>query len=107
MLIAIITPALSDHLLVNAVGAILFGATFAGVVSMMLVFIGHQFPHNPAKAMAKLTISYGIAQITAPAIAGYIASHTGSYSAALWLAACSMLIGIICLSRIHRITRLA
>lgn len=103
MLLAIITPALSEHLLINSIGAILFGGTFAGVVSMMLVFIGHQFPLNPAKAMAKLTISYGIAQITAPAIAGYIASHTGSYAGALWLAAGSMFIGILCLWRIHRL----
>jgi len=101
MLVAIITPALSNHLLINSIGAVLFGATFAGVVSMMLVFIGHQFPVNPAKAMAKLTISYGIAQITAPAITGYIASHSGSYAAALWLAAVCMFIGILCLWRIH------
>lgn len=101
MLLAIITPALSNHLLINSIGAVLFGATFAGVVSMMLVFIGHQFPVNPAKAMAKLTISYGIAQITAPAIAGYIASLSGSYAAALWLAAGCMFVGILCLWRIH------
>lgn len=101
MLLAILTPALSNHLLINSLGAVLFGATFAGVVSMMLVFIGHQFPVNPAKAMAKLTISYGIAQITAPAITGYIASHSGSYAAALWLAAGCMFIGILCLWRIH------
>lgn len=101
MLLAIITPAVSNHLLINSIGAILFGGTFAGVVSMMLVFIGHQFPLNPAKAMAKLTISYGIAQITAPAITGYIASHNGSYAAALWLAAVCMFIGILCLWRIH------
>jgi predicted MFS family arabinose efflux permease len=104
MLLAIITPALSDHLLINTLGAVLFGGTFAGVVSMMLVFIGHQFPVNPAKAMAKLTISYGIAQIAAPAIAGYIATHGGSYAEALWLAAGCMFIGIVCLWRIHRIT---
>lgn len=104
MLLAIITPALSDHLLFNTLGAVLFGGTFAGVVSMMLVFIGHQFPVNPAKAMAKLTISYGIAQIAAPAIAGYIATHGGSYAEALWLAAGCMFIGIACLWRIHQLT---
>ena len=68
LLISILIPALSDTLFSNLLGALLFGATFAGVVSLMLVFIGHKFPANPAKAMAKLTISYGIAQIAAPAI---------------------------------------
>ncbi len=102
MLLSIIIPAISNSLWLNVVGAILFGGTFAGVVSLMLVFIGHKFPHNPAKAMAKLTISYSVAQITAPAIAGYIASLTGSYSGALWLAASSMAVGIVCLWQIHR-----
>lgn len=97
MLLSIIIPALSDSLLMNLLGAVMFGATFAGVVSLMLVFIGHKFPQNPAKAMARLTISYGIAQITAPAIAGYIASVTGTYTGALWLAGICMLTGIVCL----------
>lgn len=97
MLLSIIIPALSDSLLMNLLGAVMFGATFAGVVSLMLVFIGHKFPQNPAKAMARLTISYGIAQITAPAIAGYIASVTGAYTGALWLAGICMLTGIVCL----------
>jgi MFS family permease len=104
MLVSIVIPALSNSLWFNMLGAILFGGTFAGVVSLMLVFIGHKFPHNPAKAMAKLTISYGVAQITAPAIAGYISTHTGSYSGALWLAAVCMLVGIFCLWRIHYTT---
>lgn len=107
MLLAIITPALSHSLVMNVAGAVLFGATFAGVVSLMLMFIGHQFPSNPAKAMAKLTISYGIAQITAPAIAGYIASQSGTYMGALWLAAGCMVIGIACLYQIHRLMRAA
>lgn len=105
LLVSIIIPALTNSLWLNVLGAILFGGTFAGVVSLMLVFIGHKFPHNPAKAMAKLTISYGIAQITAPAIAGYIATLTGSYSGALWLAAACMAVGIACLWQIHRISR--
>lgn len=102
MLLSIIVPALSDSLWMNLLGAILFGATFAGVVSLMLVFIGHKFPQNPAKAMARLTISYGIAQITAPAIAGYISSVTGTYTAALWLAGICMLSGIVCLIWVER-----
>ncbi len=105
MLVSIIIPALTNSLWLNVLGATLFGGTFAGVVSLMLVYIGHKFPHNPAKAMAKLTISYGIAQITAPAVAGYIAALTGSYGGALWLAAACMAIGIACLWQIHRANR--
>lgn len=97
LLISIIIPAVSSGLIFNIIGAFLFGATFAGVVSLMLVFIGHKFPANPAKAMAKLTISYGIAQITAPAIAAYISTLTHTYNAALWLAAAIVLVGTVLL----------
>lgn len=101
LLISILIPALSDTLFSNLLGALLFGATFAGVVSLMLVFIGHKFPANPAKAMAKLTISYGIAQIAAPAIAAYISTVTHTYTAALWLAAATMFVGIVLLLFIY------
>lgn len=97
LLISILIPAMSDTLFSNLLSALLFGATFAGVVSLMLVFIGHKFPANPAKAMAKLTISYGIAQIAAPAIAAYISTVTHTYTAALWLAAATMFVGIVLL----------
>lgn len=104
MLIGIIVPALSSGLILNLLGAALYGATFAGVVSQMLVYIGHQFPLNPAKAMAKLTIGYGVAQIVAPLIAGYISTHTGSYIASLWFAGGAMVLGIVCLWKIHRLS---
>lgn len=101
LLVSIIIPALSETLFFNLLGALLFGATFAGVVSLMLVFIGRKFPANPAKAMAKLTISYGIAQIAAPAIAAYISTVTHTYTAALWLAAATMFMGIVLLLFIY------
>ena len=104
MLIGIIVPALSSGLILNLLGAALYGATFAGVVSQMLVYIGHQFPLNPAKAMAKLTIGYGVAQIVAPLMAGYISTHTGSYIGALWFAGGAMVLGIACLWKIHRLS---
>lgn len=101
LLISIIIPALSSAFLLNLIGALLFGATFAGVVSLMLVFIGHKFSSNPAKAMAKLTISYGVAQIAAPAIAAYISTVTQTYTAALWLAAGAVFVGIVFLLFIY------
>ncbi len=68
----------------------------------MLVYVGHKFPHNPAKAMAKLTISYGIAQLIAPALAGYLSTLTGHYLSALWMAAAIMLMGIFFVWRIKQ-----
>jgi len=91
---SIILPALSEGTFLNLLSALLFGNTFVGIVSLTLSIIGRRFAGNPAKAMARLTISYGIAQIIVPAIAGYIASATGSYHGALWLAAGIMLLGM-------------
>jgi MFS-type transporter involved in bile tolerance (Atg22 family) len=59
--------------------------------------IGRRFPANPARAMARLTLSYGAAQVIAPALAGYVAFYTGSYSGALLLAAVVMAVGMVLL----------
>jgi len=42
-----------------------------------------------------MTITYGIAQIIAPAITGVIAENTGSYSYGLYLAAAMMVVGTV------------
>jgi len=102
ILLSILIPLFSESLLFNVIGALLFGATFAGIVSLMLVYVGHKFPHNPAKAMAKLTISYGIAQLIAPALAGYLSTLTGNYLSALWMAAAVMVTGIFFVWRIQQ-----
>lgn len=106
MLTSIIIPIISQSMLLNMVGALLFGGTFAGVVSLMLTYVGHKFPGNPAKAMAKLTISYGITQLIAPAAAGYLSLLTGSYHSALWMAAIIMIVGVFLVVQIQRYERL-
>lgn len=102
LLLSIVIPAASSTLSLNIVGALLFGATFAGIVSMMLVYMGHKFPANPAKAMAKLTICYGIAQIIAPAVAAQVSKITHTYTGALWLAAITVLLGMVLLGFIYK-----
>ncbi|MBK0114084.1 MULTISPECIES: YbfB/YjiJ family MFS transporter [unclassified Delftia] len=81
--VCIAIPVLSDAPSLNLVSALLFGGTFAGIVSLTLAIVGRHFPANPAKAMARMTLSYGVAQIGAPAMAGYIAKATGNYHDAL------------------------
>lgn len=74
-------------------GAILFGGTFVGMVSLVLAMAGRYYPTKPAKMMGKMTVSYGIAQITAPAITGWLGARNGSYADGLYLAAGVMVIG--------------
>ena len=55
--------------------------------------------------MARLTLSYGVAQIVAPAMAGYIATATGSYQGALIVAAWVMAAGMLLLVALQRQTQ--
>ncbi len=93
-----VLPLLDDGLAAGIGSALLFGLTFAGIVSLTLTVVGRHYPHNPAKAMANLTLSYGVAQILAPALAGTLARSSGSYQASLLLAAIFMAIGIVLLA---------
>ncbi len=92
--VSIILPVVTSNVAVNILGALIYGATFVGIVSLTLTLVGRHFPANPAKAMARMTLSYGVAQIAAPALAGHIATRTGSYHGALIVTAIVMLVGL-------------
>ncbi|MDH4394776.1 MAG: YbfB/YjiJ family MFS transporter [Limnobacter sp.] len=96
-IISILLPAFSDAYWAGMASAALYGGTFVGIVSLTLSMAGRRFPANPAKAMARMTLSYGLAQIAAPAIAGYIAQHSGTYRGALYMAAIMMGLGMFLL----------
>ena len=79
-------------------GAMLFGGTFIGMVSLVLTMAGRYYPTRPAKMMGKMTVSYGVAQILAPAITGWLAAgRAGDYAVGLYLAAGVMLVGSVLL----------
>jgi predicted MFS family arabinose efflux permease len=100
--ISIVLPLVTDSAALNLLSAGLWGATAVGIVSLSLSIVGRRSPANPARAMARLTLSYGIAQIVAPAMAGYIASFTGSYRSSLGVAAAVMIAGMLLLIALHR-----
>ena len=107
-MVSVLMPIATDHAWFNVGGAMLFGATFVGIVSLTLTLIGRCFPANPAKAMARMTLSYGVAQIIAPAMAGYIATASGSYHGALVVTALVMGCGVVALQAlIHEEKRAA
>jgi predicted MFS family arabinose efflux permease len=92
-IVGIILPMTAPSLEITLLGATLFGGTFIGIVSLVLTMAGRFYPTRPAKMMGKMTISYGIAQIAAPAITGLLAEGDGSYSDGLYLAAIMMILG--------------
>ena len=100
--LSVLLPALSGGLAAALAGALLYGATFIGIVSMTLALVGRRSPGNPGKAMARLTLSYGVAQISAPALAGSMAQSSGSYRGALWLTAAVLLLGMGLLAALMR-----
>lgn len=95
-IIGILLPLLGT-LHATLLGALLFGSTFVGMVSLVLTMAGRYYPTRPAKMMGKMTISYGAAQIIGPAITGWLATQLGSYESGLYLAAGIVLIGFFLL----------
>lgn len=84
--IGIVLPGLYDSLSVALLSAALYGFTFIGIVSIVLTMAGRFYPSKPSKLMGILTMCYGIPQVVAPTIAGYLAEATGNYNSALYLA---------------------
>jgi len=96
-IVGIILPALDASLSTIMISGALYGATFIGIVSLMLTMAGRFFPTRPAKPMGKLTLSYGIAQVVAPAVSGMMAEATGNYNGPLFIASAVMLVGMVLL----------
>ncbi|WIT09749.1 YbfB/YjiJ family MFS transporter [Paucibacter sediminis] len=100
--ISVLLPALSDGLPAALAGALLYGATFIGIVSLTLAVVGRRAPANPGKAMARLTLSYGVAQISAPALSGLMVQASGSFKTPLLLTAAVLLLGMALLGALLR-----
>lgn len=96
-IIGILLPVMVGGLIPTLFGALLFGGTFIGMVSLVLSMAGRYYPTKPAKMMGKMTLSYGAAQIIGPAFTGQLAVHLGSYNAGLYFAAGVMAVGTVLL----------
>jgi len=94
-IVGILLPVLQDSLIVALGGSVLFGASTVGIVSLVLTMVGRFYPTKPAKLMGKMTLSYGIAQVVAPAVTGQLAKSFGGYEEGLYLAAGAMTVGTL------------
>ena len=100
--IGIVLPALADSIQFALLSACLYGFTFVGIVSIVLTMAGRFYPTKPAKLMGMLTMSYGVPQIIAPTIAGYLASITGHYFGALYMASSFVVLGFVTILAIKK-----
>lgn len=94
-IVGIVIPVFDHSFFAVLLSGALFGATFIGIVSLMLTMVGKFFPTKPAKPMGKLTLSYGTAQIIAPAISGILAEASGNYNTPLIMAGGFMGVGMV------------
>jgi predicted MFS family arabinose efflux permease len=88
-------PLMNNSLTTALLSAVLFGATFVGIVSLVLTMAGRYYPSRPAKMMGKMTFSYSVAQILAPALIAVMADRQGGYSQGLYLASGAMVVGFV------------
>ena len=102
---AILLPVIKPGFFMAVSGAVLFGATFIGIVSLVLTMAGRYYPTRPAKMMGKMTISYGVAQIIAPLITGIMAKSGGDYSDGLYMAAAMMVLGSILMLKLKSLEK--
>ena len=85
--------------------SVVYGVSFIGIVSMMLALVGRLYPSNPSRPMSRLTFSYGLAQMLAPAITGYLAEQQGDFQQGLLLTAMVMGAGTVLLLVAMRLQR--
>jgi predicted MFS family arabinose efflux permease len=104
-IVGIMLPVIEPSMSMSIMGAILFGGTFIGIVSLVLSMAGRYYPTRPAKMMGRMTITYGLAQILAPAITGVLAKQSGNYSDGLYLAAFMMAVGTLLMFRLRALER--
>ena len=104
-IIGMLLPVMVGGLFAALIGALLFGGTFIGMVSLVLTMAGRYYPTRPAKMMGKMTLSYGAAQIIGPAVTGWLAGSMGSYAAGLYVAAAVMVVGTLLLIALKLIER--
>ena len=104
-IVGILLPVVVGGLGGAILGALLFGGTFIGMVSLVLTMAGRYYPTRPAKMMGKMTLSYGAAQIFGPAVTGWLAASLGSYAGGLYLAAGAMVLGTLLLFMLKAVER--
>ncbi|MDL2284293.1 YbfB/YjiJ family MFS transporter [Oxalobacter sp. OttesenSCG-928-P03] len=101
-IVSIMLPVFSMSALAGYCSALLMSA-WMGIVSLTLAIVGRAFPNDPARAMARLTLSYGVAQIVAPAITGYLVTDSGNYNSTLVITALIMGCGVLLLMVLGRL----
>mgnify|MGYP003958757927 FL=1 len=77
---------LPDLFLYASIG--IFGLAVWSIPTIMAAAVGdYMGPAQAVKAFGFITLFFGVGQITGPAVAGFLADITGTFSMAFWLCA--------------------
>ncbi len=88
----VVMPVLFPHGLTVFLGALLFGGTFMGIVTLAMN-VGRNMVSEHGRIVGQLTAAYGLGQMIGPAVAGSMATWTGGYERPLIFAGCVVLAG--------------
>ncbi len=89
--VAIALPIIFPNTLMTILGAIGYGGTFLGIVSLIIAY-GREL--NPAgNTTAVLTIFFSLGQVIGPVVAGWISDFSGGFDLPVLLAAAMILLG--------------
>jgi MFS family permease len=91
--VGIILPAVSETALAALLGAVLYGASFMGIVLLSISLGKIVLPGDSGRAVGLLTAMYGLGQMLGPWLAGLAADFFGSFTVPLLGAAGVMLMG--------------
>lgn len=87
-------PALSDAPAAAALAAALFGGTFIGITSLTMAETRRRVPGLLlARAIAALTVVFGLGQVLGPLVAAWLAGDAGDFRRALGAASVAVLAG--------------
>lgn len=94
-LIGVILPVLLPNATGALLGALLFGITFMGIVTLTISEARAIAPQDSSRIIGFLTFVYGIGQMVAPAVAGVLIDLTGSYDSAFIFGSMILLCGLV------------
>lgn len=94
-----------------AIGAVVFGIAFSGLVAVIAAYIGdHSPPHQFAAAFGAVTVAFAVAQAIGPYLGGWLRDHRGDFvwvfgvAAIVWLAGAVASMGLAARPRGGRAT---
>ncbi|KAA0873760.1 YbfB/YjiJ family MFS transporter [Nitrincola tapanii] len=94
-IVSILLPVWDTRAEMVFLSAFIFGVTSIGCVGLVLTMAGRLYPSRPAKLMGRMTLSYGVAQVFAPALTGILAARSGDYNLGLIIAGSVMCLGTL------------